>query len=86
MLDAEKHMIATEPTETAEEEVQAPQTLRARARTDCQRFTAGEIGFLVSEGYDVWSDELVEQIRQDFLAELPPSMRITCPKPRSTGC
>ena len=84
--EAHDLMAATEPTETAEEEVQAPQTLRARARTDCQRFTAGEIGFLVSEGYDVWSDELVEQIRQDFLAELPPSMRITCPKPRSTGC
>ena len=41
---------------------------------------AGEIGFLVSEGYDVWSDELVEQIRQDFLAELPPSIEDHLPQ------
>jgi len=53
-------MALTEPVETAEGEVQAPPTPRTRAMTDCRRFTAGEISFLVGEGYDVWPDDVVE--------------------------
>ena len=48
------------PVETAEGEAQAPPTPRTRAMTDCRRSTAGEISFLVGEGYDVWLDDVVE--------------------------
>ncbi|CAL1128360.1 unnamed protein product [Cladocopium goreaui] len=64
----------TEPVETAEGEAQAPPTPRTRAVTDCQRFTAAEISFLLGEGYEVWPGDKVEQIRRDFIAELPPSI------------
>ncbi|CAL1173933.1 unnamed protein product [Cladocopium goreaui] len=63
-------MAATEPTETAEGETQAPPTPRTRAVTDCQRFTAAEISFLLGEGYEVWPDDKVEQIQRDFIAEV----------------
>ena len=73
-------MAATEPTETAEGETQAPPTPRTRAVTDCQRFTAAEISFLLGEGYEVWPDDKVEQIRRDFIAELPPSIEDYLPQ------
>ena len=73
-------MATTEPVETAEGETQAPPTPRTRAVTDCQRFTAAEISFLLGEGYEVWSDDKVEQIRRDFIAELPPSIEDYLPQ------
>ena len=69
-------MAATEPADAEEE----PPTPGTRARTDCLRFTAGEIAFLEGEGYEVWSDEKVEQIRRAFLAELPPSIEDYLPQ------
>ena len=65
--------------EPAEEEDEPP-TPGTRARTDCLRFTAGEIAFIEGEGYEVWSDEKVEQIRRAFLAELPPSIEDYMPQ------
>ena len=41
---------------------------------DCQRFTAAGISFFLGEGYEVWPDDTVEQIRRDFIAELPPAI------------
>jgi len=73
-------MAAIEPMETAEGEAQAPPTPRTRAVTDCRRFTAAEISFLLGEGYEVWSDDTVEQIRRDFIAELPPSIEDYLPQ------
>jgi hypothetical protein len=73
-------MATTEPVETAEGEIQAPPTPRTSAVTDCQRFTAAEISFLLGEGYEVWSDDKVEQIRRDFIAELPPSIEDYLPQ------
>ena len=70
----------TEPVETAEGEAQAPPTPRTRAVTDCQRFTAAEISFLLGEGYEVWPDDKVEQLRRDFIAELPPSIEDHLPQ------
>ena len=67
-------MATTEPVETAEGETQAPPTPQTRAVADCQRFTAAEISFFLGEGYEVWSDDTVEQIRRDFIAELPPAI------------
>jgi len=73
-------MAAIEPTETAEGETQASPTPRTRAVTDCQRFTAAEISFLLGEGYEIWPDDKVEQIRRDFIAELPPSIENYLPQ------
>jgi hypothetical protein len=79
-------MATTEPVETAEGETQAPPTPQTRAVSDCQRFTAAEISFLLGEGSEVWSDDTMSRSGVFSSLICPPPPRTTCPRRRSTSC